>query len=371
MRAVFKEKGLKAVCFQEGIFDRELISPSQLLWKGLLSCWQPNSPSLSVYPLLNGMRRIPTCNSCHLLITLKLLWCIQVVVCYIHLDVAEFAKSEGDEVILNETGPGSSVIVRVSAHNLTDTVALTISSVNHSYIMVVFEGNVTVSNCSYDGSHVIFNNGSLSEFCVYNSFSMVKNSSSHFHSPDVRLEVITETESLNFNFTATVTKKFEFCVASQFICAEGLCTSEEFKCDGINNCGDNSDEQPGWPSYCVEGYSYVVPAFILSAAVGFLTLLVLLIFFIVCYIMNIQADPEEPPPSPPYESGLSTGAFPPNEIREAMEILRKHDMMMKQEEAFERDFADSEFNQPDEKNADEKNSDEENSDKENSDTEKY
>ncbi|GFV23081.1 hypothetical protein TNCV_5101761 [Trichonephila clavipes] len=249
--------------------------------------------------------------------------------------------------------------------------------------MVVFEGNVTVSNCSHHGSHVIFNNGSLSEFCVYNSISMVKNSSSHFHSPYVRLEVITETEFLNFNFTATVAKKIEFCVPSEFICAEGLCTSEEFKCDGINNCGDNSDEQPGWPSYCVEGYSYTVPAFILSAAVGFLTLLVLLIFFIFCYIMNIQSDPEEPPPPPPYESELSSDprpfetnisaesseAFPPNEIREAMEILRKHDMMMKQEEAFERAFADSKFNQPHEENTDEKNPDEENSDKENSDTE--
>ncbi|GFQ97896.1 hypothetical protein TNCT_282511 [Trichonephila clavata] len=248
--------------------------------------------------------------------------------------------------------------------------------------MVVFDGNVTVSNCSHDGSHVIFNEGSLSEFCVYNSISTVKNSSSHFRSPDVRLAIITETEPLNFNFTATVTKKTEFCVASEFICAEGLCTSGEFKCDGINNCGDNSDEQPGWPSYCVEGYSKMVPDFILSAAVGFLTLLVLMIFLILCYIMHIQSDSEEPPPPPPYESQLSSSSspfetnisaestekFPPNEIRKAMEILRKHDMMMKQEEDFERAFAESE-EISDEKNSDVENSDEENSDVENTDYE--
>ena len=34
-----------------------------------------------------------------------------------------------------------------------------------------------------------------------------------------------------------------FLFSDQFMCLNGDCVHEDFKCDGNNNCGDNSDEQ--------------------------------------------------------------------------------------------------------------------------------
>ena len=32
------------------------------------------------------------------------------------------------------------------------------------------------------------------------------------------------------------------CLASQFECDNRVCVSRELECDGVDNCGDNSDE---------------------------------------------------------------------------------------------------------------------------------
>ena len=35
----------------------------------------------------------------------------------------------------------------------------------------------------------------------------------------------------------------QFCSSFEFECDNGVCTLDAFRCDGDNDCGDNSDEE--------------------------------------------------------------------------------------------------------------------------------
>ena len=35
----------------------------------------------------------------------------------------------------------------------------------------------------------------------------------------------------------------QFCFSDEFECDNGICISNSFVCNGINSCGDNSDEE--------------------------------------------------------------------------------------------------------------------------------
>ncbi|GFS29069.1 uncharacterized protein NPIL_467031 [Nephila pilipes] len=264
--------------------------------------------------------------------------------CYIELDVVEFAKTTGNDVILKETGPNSSVIARIVAYKLNETVSLKIASVKNSYIIMAFGRNVTFSECSSVGSHVEFKDGSGLQFCAHNTILMQINPNTLF-SPNVSLTVKTEIMRLNFILIATVAAGNRVCDASEFRCGQSICIWKGFRCDGVNNCGDNSDESPGWPSNCAEKGTFSVAVFILFAALLFLALLIILIFIIFHHIMKFHPEAlahhdvhiiSTSRSGSVSVSTETTGSPPQNDHREALETLNRQEQMLKRHESFEK-----------------------------------
>ncbi|KAK6170424.1 hypothetical protein SNE40_018824 [Patella caerulea] len=95
--------------------------------------------------------------------------------------------------------------------------------------------------------------------------------------PDSIYQSIGNTASVEFERTdswSTHTASFDilitkinngFCSDSEFMCDNGNCISGILKCDGNDNCGDNSDEEMGtcfWTAGTISGISIGVSVFI-------------------------------------------------------------------------------------------------------------
>ncbi|GIY28377.1 hypothetical protein CEXT_266471 [Caerostris extrusa] len=92
--------------------------------------------------------------------------------------------------------------------------------------------------------------------------------------------------SLKFSFTATVASQGHKCLYNEFECETGHCIWSGFKCDGVNNCGEISDENYGFPSFCSARGIFKLPHILLLIALIFLAIFILVAAFVVYLLLE-------------------------------------------------------------------------------------
>ncbi|GBN13228.1 hypothetical protein AVEN_235772-1 [Araneus ventricosus] len=226
---------------------------------------------------------------------LALFWFVRFTISYIQIDVIEYASHTGNKVVLNETGPFSSVVIEVSTKHLNENTVTTleICSVDNSSVLIVFDERDMSVDCNENADYVLFNSSSAEEFYVCDTGLTINFEASRiYYYPDVYLTLVRGNLSKNrleFSFVATVARQNDSCHPGDFQCADGFCVWSGFKCDGINNCGDGSDEFLEMPAQCTSDDSYRQLNVIVLICLALLVILTLIVsYFVYSYMAKLK-----------------------------------------------------------------------------------
>ncbi|GIY01867.1 uncharacterized protein CDAR_488321 [Caerostris darwini] len=201
------------------------------------------------------------------------------------------STSVGSQILLDDIGPNASANVKIDFQNLADKFSLKIISVSNLPLMLVIHEQSITTNCSDDVDYALFNNGSSNEFriCDVPDSDDAKTISKTVYVSEGGLRIFKRDQgnsSLKFSFTATVASQGRKCLFNEFECGTGHCIWSGFKRDGVNNCGEISDENYGFPSFCAARAIFKLPHILLLIALILLAFFILVAAFVVYLLLK-------------------------------------------------------------------------------------
>lgn len=147
-------------------------------------------------------------------------------------------------------------------------------------------------NCK-DFIKILTNDDEEEKLCGYQELGIANQT--YFSDDDIRIVYHTSAGGMGFNngirLIFTVSKLDDSCsTTSEFRCRNSHCIWAGVMCDGINNCGDASDENFSDYPYCPE----ITPLAITAVILGIISFIAIVVAMCVCCCRSRPEKPDKP-----------------------------------------------------------------------------